>query len=274
MTQEKTNFHYHQELGGLEMVDAYYHQRNFSKHCHETYTISVIETGVQKFYRSGGQHFAPQNAIILVNADDVHTGQTATEHGWSYRALYPLPLHFEQISGENDGRASFAPYFNQAVIFDEQLAMQLRQVFDCLTHESNLLFRESAVISVLRQLMLKHGSKNTSFINTGKLHTDLAIVRDYLHDHLFEEITLAQLSAVCRLSPSHLIRVFKKQYGLAPHAYQIQHRLIKGKLLLKQGISVTQSAIALGFHDQSHFHRHFIKANGVTPGCYFKAMNN
>ncbi|EMN6212469.1 AraC family transcriptional regulator, partial [Vibrio vulnificus] len=27
-----------------------------------------------------------------------------------------------------------------------------------------------------------------------------------------------------------------------------------------------------GFHDQSHFHRHFKKAMGVTPGQYVKNL--
>jgi len=271
-TKEQAEFHYHQELGGLEMVDAHYHQRNFSKHCHETYTISVIETGVQRFYRSGGEHFAPQHAIILVNADDVHTGQAATEQGWSYRALYPLESHFQQIAQAIGMNENFAPYFKQAVIFDEEISLQLRAVFDCLTTQDNLLQRETAVISVLQQLMMKHGSAKAIAIDERNYHSGIEQVRDYLQDNLLNDVRLSDLTSICGLSPSHLVRSFKKQFGLAPHAYQIQHRLIKGKSLLKQGMSVAQSSIELGFHDQSHFHRHFKKTIGVTPGCYAKAI--
>lgn len=272
-TKENANFHYHQELGGLEMVDAHYHNRNFARHCHETYTISLIEKGVQRFYRSGGEHFAPQHAIILVNADDVHTGQTATENGWSYRALYPLESHFQQIALASGIGPNFAPYFQQAVIFDEKLSMQLREVLDCLTLEQNLLLRESVVINFLQNLMIKHGSKKPLSFKYPNHHLGLEQAKDYLQDNLLEDVSLSELSCVSGLSSSHLVRAFKKLFGLTPHAYQIQHRLIKGKALLKQGMSVAQSSIELGFHDQSHFHRHFVKSIGVTPGCYATAIS-
>ncbi|NQY37747.1 MAG: AraC family transcriptional regulator [Alteromonadaceae bacterium] len=68
------------------------------------------------------------------------------------------------------------------------------------------------------------------------------------------------------------IRQFQKQYGLPPHAYQIQQRLHKGRVLLTNGLSVANVAVELGFHDQSHFHRHFKKAVGVAPGGYAKQV--
>jgi len=272
MTKENAKFHYHKELGGLEMVDAFYHKRNFAKHCHETYTISVIETGIQRFYRSGEEHLAPKHAIILVNADDVHTGQSATADGWSYRALYPLESHFQQIANDCGMKGNFAPYFKQAVIFDKQLSYQLRLLLNCLTQESNLLRRESFIIDFLLKLMLKHGCQRPQIDNVKSHHYGLEQAREYLQTHLYEEVKLTDLAKVSGLSPHHFVRSFKKQFGLAPHAYQIQHRLIKGKALLKQGLSVAQSSIELGFHDQSHFHRHFKKVLGVTPGNYAKEI--
>ncbi|MNW06617.1 transcriptional activator FtrA [compost metagenome] len=59
---------------------------------------------------------------------------------------------------------------------------------------------------------------------------------------------------------------------MPPHAYQIQARLRKGRQLLKAGNGVLETALACGFHDQSHFHRHFRKSIGVTPGDYVKSL--
>jgi hypothetical protein len=79
------------ELGGLELLKAQYHHKQFSKHVHEGYCIGVIEDGAQSFYRTGQLHTAPKGDIILVNADEIHTGSSAVESGWKYRAIYPTP---------------------------------------------------------------------------------------------------------------------------------------------------------------------------------------
>ncbi|EIV1777898.1 helix-turn-helix transcriptional regulator, partial [Vibrio vulnificus] len=62
------------------------------------------------------------------------------------------------------------------------------------------------------------------------------------------------------------------RYGFPPHAYQIQQRLRLAKKLLRQGRRILDVAQECGFHDQSHFHRHFKKAMGVTPGQYVKNL--
>ena len=43
--KEQAKFQIHQELNGIEMVEANYHHHNFSKHSHETYTINIIVVG-------------------------------------------------------------------------------------------------------------------------------------------------------------------------------------------------------------------------------------
>ncbi len=63
--------------------------------------MGVIERGAQSFYRTaGGNHIAPQDSIILVNADEVHTGHSAVEGGWAYKAMYPLPEQFATVAKE------------------------------------------------------------------------------------------------------------------------------------------------------------------------------
>ena len=74
------------------------------------------------------------------------------------------------------------------------------------------------------------------------------------------------------LSACHLLRKFQKYFGLPPHTYQIQNRIKRAKKLLQQGSKILDVALDSGFHDQSHFHRHFKRAMGVTPGTYVKAV--
>ncbi|MCZ4293484.1 AraC family transcriptional regulator [Vibrio sinaloensis] len=262
--KESANFQLASELGGLELLDAKYTNQNFSRHSHEGYTIGVIEKGAQRFYRTGGNHIAPQDSIILVNADEVHNGQTATEDGWEYKAMYPLPEQFEQLSqGLCAGLA--APYFTEPVVYDPELAQQLRLVFNTLAQSDNKLLRETLVYGTLVKLVSRHSKTRVNWEPQTRSQRQLAMVKEFLDDFPQADVSLEDLSKLAGLSPYYLTRSFQKEFGLPPHAYQIQARLRVAKQLLRQGMTISDVAQETGFHDQSHFHRHFKRAMGVTP---------
>lgn len=92
--------------------------------------------------------------------------------------------------------------------------------------------------------------------------------RECLHEtdeHWVDLDTLAQQAGISRF---HLLRSFKRKYGLPPHAYQVGLRVAKAQRLLRHGVPLAQVANECGFTDQSHFTRHFKQALGVTPGRF------
>lgn len=276
-SKERAIYRVAEEFGGIEVLDANYHHQNFSRHSHEGYTVGVIEQGAQQFYRTGGNHIAPQDSIILVNADEVHNGHSATEGGWSYQAMYPLPEQFESISKElhagMSGSGNGAPYFPDPVVYDPELAGQLRLVFETLKHSDNRLLRETLLYSVMTKLMCKHGKTTIAVPETYKAQQQLRLVKEFIDDFPSADISLQDLANLASFSPFHLVRSFQKTYGLPPHSYQIQARLRLAKKLIKSGQKVLYAAQEAGFHDQSHFHRHFKKAMGITPGQFAKQVN-
>lgn len=276
-TKEQADYQIADELGGLELLNARFEKQNFSRHSHEGYTIGVIETGAQRFYRTGGHHVAPQDTIILVNADEVHSGHSASEGGWAYRAMYPLPEQLAKISSDLHMPSYGAPYFSQAVVHDPELAAQLRVLFRTLETSTNRLLRESLTYTTLVKLMGKHAKSQLvdTFSEQGgrnKTQKQLTLVKEFLDDFPQADISLDDLANLAALSPYHLARAFQKAFGLPPHAYQIQSRLRLARQLLKQGRNIAEAAQESGFHDQSHFHRHFKKSNGYTPGQYVKGL--
>ncbi|KJY84475.1 AraC family transcriptional regulator [Vibrio galatheae] len=262
--KESANFRLASELGGLELLDAKYTHQNFSRHSHEGYTIGVIEKGAQRFYRTGGNHIAPQDSIILVNADEVHNGQTATEGGWEYKAMYPLPEQFAQLTeGLSSGHS--VPYFPEPVVYDPEMAQQLRLVFDTLAQSDNKLLRETLIYGTLVKLISRHSKSKQSWEPHTRSQRQLLLVKEFLDDFPQADVSLEDLSKLAGLSPYYLTRSFQKEFGLPPHAYQIQAKLRVAKQLLRKGMKISDVAQETGFHDQSHFHRHFKRALGVTP---------
>ncbi|USD34410.1 MULTISPECIES: AraC family transcriptional regulator [Vibrio] len=269
--KESARFQLASELGGLELLDAKYTNQNFSRHSHEGYTVGVIERGAQKFYRTGGNHIAPQDSIILVNADEVHNGQTATEGGWEYKAMYPLPEQFTQLASGLASNLS-TPYFPDPVVYDPEMAQQLRLVFDVLEKSDNKLLRETLVYGTLIKLMARHSKNRHSSDLITSSSASLSLVKEFLDDFPQADVSLEDLATLAELSPFYLIRSFQKLYGLPPHSYQIQSRLRYAKRLLRQGMTISDVAQESGFHDQSHFHRHFKRAMGVTPKQYSSSI--
>lgn len=74
------------------------------------------------------------------------------------------------------------------------------------------------------------------------------------------------------ISPYHMIRRFKADFGLTPHQFQIQCRVRKAQKLLEEGKSVVEAACDTGFCDQSHFDRCFYKIVRLTPSEYRQAV--
>ena len=94
-------------------------------------------------------------------------------------------------------------------------------------------------------------------------------IRDYVEEHLAENIELETLADIARLSKWHFARAFKQSVGTPPHFYLIQRRLEKAQeLLAETNLSLAQIALKSGFSDQSHFSRRFRILLGVTPTSF------
>src|SRR5262249_44884316 len=97
-------------------------------------------------------------------------------------------------------------------------------------------------------------------------------VRDYIEDHVTENISLETLAEVADLSRCHFARAFKQSVGTAPHAYLMQRRLERAeRLLVETDAPLCQVALDSGFGDQSTFSRYFRRNFGVTPRSFRRA---
>lgn len=103
----------------------------------------------------------------------------------------------------------------------------------------------------------------------------LRCVLDYIRTHLAEDLTLEQIAQEAHLSPYHFMRLFKQSMGQSVYQYVLDQRLEAAKRLLVAGkLSICEVALQTGFHDQSHFHRHFKRRYRVTPGTLLGQRTN
>ncbi|MFL5303658.1 MAG: helix-turn-helix domain-containing protein [Polyangia bacterium] len=93
-------------------------------------------------------------------------------------------------------------------------------------------------------------------------------VRDILHARFAEPIGLPELAKEVGVSTFHLPRIFKREFGLPPHAYQNHLRIAEARRLLRKGLAPSQVAQEVGFCDQSHLNRQFKRTLGFTPAAF------
>jgi len=91
----------------------------------------------------------------------------------------------------------------------------------------------------------------------------------YVERHFAEDVTLEQLAAAAAVSPSYLIRLFKRKMGTTPHDYLLRYRISRAKELLAE-TRLTSAAIAqrVGFHSESNFSYRFSRMVGQSPRAY------
>ena len=92
--------------------------------------------------------------------------------------------------------------------------------------------------------------------------------RDFLAQDVSRPVSLAELAQAAGLSRYHLLRIFRRTFGMPPHAYQNQMRVELAKQLLRTETSIARTAQDAGFTDQSHFTRIFREYTGATPSQY------
>ena len=97
--------------------------------------------------------------------------------------------------------------------------------------------------------------------------------RNFIDNNLCGAIDLQTISESSQLSKFHLIRLFKRCYGITPHRYLIEKRVGLAKKLLRSGRTVMETCFAIGFDSPNSFSATFRKYTGLSPSDYKKQFS-
>ena len=94
-------------------------------------------------------------------------------------------------------------------------------------------------------------------------------VLDHLAQHFAEPVTLAECARVAGLSPFRTAHLVREHTGRSVMQHVKRLRIQQAQHLLETTRrSGAEIALEVGFHDQSHFVRHFRAVTGTTPARY------
>lgn len=94
--------------------------------------------------------------------------------------------------------------------------------------------------------------------------------RNFINNNFYKDLNLELLSQIHFVSKYHLLRLFKKYYGLTPRQYLMDKRIEKSKENLINGMSVTETCFAIGFQSLGSFSTLFKTKTGKSPSAFQK----
>ncbi|MDR7345043.1 AraC-like DNA-binding protein [Pantoea alhagi] len=261
--KDRAQFRQLSELPGVELYQAHISRYAFEPHTHEAFGLGAINFGAERFRYRGASHIAAAQSLVMMNPDELHTGQSLVEEGWRYRMIYIDPATLEALTGDRGW------WFTDVVKEDPAIANQLSQAIAALWQAPDALTAQGQLLQLVD--LFRPYARIAEKTPQEKLHR-FDIVRDYLRSSYAQPVTLAELAALVSLSPYHFLRQFKRHFHVTPHQMLMAFRLFEAKRLLAQGHSAADVALSVGLTDQAHLTRAFAHRYGVTPVRYQKQI--
>lgn len=241
----------------------------YAPHSHAAVSLGAVDGGRSILRRNGRRQVLVRGDVVLIPAGEVHCCNPDDEGHWSYQMLYLDDTWLRGVVAEMSG----SPVSDLAVAAPMAEAL-MPHAHGRLTRLNALLFSEAPAADKEAALLLFVGDLFGTAAARGtrppRPAGDAALrrVRAMIAERCCETLRLDELAAIGGMSRYHLLRAFRAAYGMTPHAWQIDQRIGRARRLLAQGMSLAETALHLGFADQSHFQRAFKQRVAATPGEY------
>jgi AraC-like DNA-binding protein len=235
---------------------------------HEEYTIGVSFGGQGGFDCRGGFHVSDPGSVILINPGEVHNARPTVPEGWTYVNFYLEPSFMKTMQESLEVTVRGLPHFSHPLVSNPSASSGLKHLVALINGAASRLELDSTMLSTLAQVLAQHSGHPPRTLLPGCTHTGLLRARDYLIEHYSYNVSMLELADVAGLTPYYLMRLFRRKFGLPPHAYRNQVRVNRAKAALRAGHPIVDAALDSGFFDQSHLNRIFKRTVGMTPVQY------
>ena len=128
--------------------------------------------------------------------------------------------------------------------------------------------------SVLRMLLEPHYAiEHTYEPNPRRHQAALLAAKNYLKEHLEQDVDLAKLAKGSHLHPTYFHKLFTAAFGRTPAEQLMRYRILAARSYLRDdNCSIAEVAMKCGFSSQSYFCRKFKESTWMTPSAYRNSL--
>ncbi|MGV8894096.1 MAG: AraC family transcriptional regulator [Burkholderiaceae bacterium] len=239
----------------------------YENHAHAIFSIGAITGGCSTYINGDSRHSVSEGCVVVINPEQVHACNPIDDQPWSYCMFYVdaawlTGLQHELGFSQGLGFRKFAT----TLTTDPVLYRGLNHLYKTLIDkDAGQLCKHSTAILFFSEVQTRLNPAPELFhIENNKLER----AAEFISAHCTRDLRLDDICAAAELSPSYLIRAFRKQYGMTPHVYLVNRRIQYAQAQLKCGRPIADVALDAGFADQAHFQRVFKRLLAATPGQY------
>jgi AraC-like DNA-binding protein len=228
------------------------------------YVMGVIEAGAMTVVRDRARYAFRAGDLCVFDPSSAHAGSAARP--WSARLMVIEQPEFASIVEDPD-RTPHDVLFPHPIVRDPRLAARFAAVHRALEEGASALARETLVVEWLGDLTAG-GRAGEPARERARRDPALRRACELLADNVHRNVSLGELATAAGTSRYRLTRLFRAGIGLPPHQFHVAQRIKRARLLLERGEPISRAALATGFADQAHLHRHFKRTLGITPAAY------
>ncbi len=240
-------------------------QSSFKPHMHASFSIGAVDKGEVEYTVGNHVKNLRPGSLALINPEILHSCNTLTAAGRSYFMLY-LDMEWCRTLQKSLWDINIFVEVTTTRLDDEILYQRYcTTMHSLLSEDVHIQEKEELLVDLVSTIFIRSCSPQSLRKSKPEGIDHLKAV---LKNDLTRDFTLESLATSLGANPYTLLRGFKNETGITPHAYRMNCRIEKAKELLRQGRDIAETALECGFFDQSHLHRHFKAMTTVTPQEY------
>lgn len=239
---------------------------------HRLMEFHVVVKGKIRYMVDGTTFWAEQGTIVLMNPNQVHGDISFGENNQHFYIKFDLNmfctgihdvLYEKYIKYILDGHWVFPNVIHDIKLFETFMKIKEMELSKPLGWE---LLVKSKLLTILQILISQYltNSDKKNILDTKDVKNAKLLI-EFISNNYNSNISLAHLANMMNMSCANISRIFKQTTGYSVIEYINILRCNNAKILIKNGVSVTEAAYAVGFGDSNYFSRIFKKIYGYSP---------
>ena len=274
------------EITGLSDKDCFFiverHKNKFTYplHCHSEYELNFISNGagVRRVIGDSIETIGQYELVLVTGEHLEHVWEQGSCNSEDIREItiqFSSSLFSEGMLAKNQFE-SIRKMFEaakQGVCFPQEAIMKVYSTLDAIARQTDSFTQFMQCMQILHDLSLfEWRTLATSAYAKAPIHHEsrrVERIKDYIHAHYAEQITLDEIAGLISMSPSSCSRFFRTNAGKTVTDYILDVRLGNAaRALVDTNESVSVICYRCGFNNLSNFNRVFKAKKGMTPSDF------